>query len=104
MPEAVLTLRLNPHTGERTLIINYESDEDAMPFEHEDEHRAFVEQLLGKSLEQVADRLEIKRSPPHPLMEASEQSLGHAQKTQEQDQQHLADFEPSQTTKVNQSS
>ena len=49
MPEAVLTLRLNPHTGERTLVINYESDADAMPFEHEDEHRSFVEQHCSET-------------------------------------------------------
>ena len=91
MPEAVLTLRLNPKTGERVLIINYESDADAMPFEHEDEHRSFVEQLLGKSLDQVADRLEIKRSPPHPLMESkdpvNEQVDHHAERTNDQNQQ-----------------
>lgn len=88
MPEAVLTLRLNPNTGERTLIINYESDTDAMPFEHEDEHRAFVEQLLGRPLDQVADRIEIKRSPPHPLIKQNESKpSGHSlsQENGEQD-------------------
>lgn len=68
MPEAVLSLKLNPNTGERTLVINYESDADALPFEHEDDHRAFVEKLLGHSLDEIADRLEINRSPPHSLI------------------------------------
>ena len=68
MPEAVLSLKLNPKTGERILIINYESDLDALPFEHEDDHRAFVERLLGHPLQDIADHLEIKRSPPHPIM------------------------------------
>ena len=90
MPEAVLTLRLNPSTGERTLIINYESDSDAMPFEHEDEHRAFVEQLLGRPLETVADRLEINRSPPHPLMQQSESKPAGQSLTQENDGQDKA--------------
>ncbi len=69
MPEAVLTLRLNPKTGERTLSIHYESDPDAMSYEHEDDHRAFVEQLLGRPLTEVADKLEVQREPPHPLIE-----------------------------------
>ena len=68
MPEAVLSLKLNPKTGERTLIINYESDADSLPFEHEDDHRAFVEKLLGHPLQDIADSLEIRRSPPHPLI------------------------------------
>ena len=68
MPDAVLTLKLNPKTGERTLIINYESDPDAMSYEHEDDHRAFVESVLGRPLHEVAEHLEIKRSPPHPLI------------------------------------
>lgn len=67
MPEAVLTLKMNPKTGERTLVINYESDPDALSYEHEDDHRAFVESLLGRPLREVADRLEVRRAPPHPL-------------------------------------
>jgi len=67
MAEAVLTLKMNPRTGERTLVINYESDPDALSYEHEDDHRAFVESLLGQPLHQIADRLEVSRNPPHPL-------------------------------------
>ena len=67
MAEAVLTLKMNARTGERTLIIHYESESDALSYEHEDDHRAFVESLLGQPLNEVADRLEVKRAPPHPL-------------------------------------
>ena len=79
MPEAVLTLKLNPTTGERTLIINYESDPDAMSYEHEDDHRAFVEAILGKPLHEVADHIEVKRSPPHPLITDSQQTSSENQ-------------------------
>lgn len=68
MADAVLTLKMNPKTGERTLVINYESEPDALSFEHEDDHRTFVEQLLGQPLNTVADRLEVQRTPPHPLI------------------------------------
>ena len=64
MPDAMLKLTMNPKTGERTLTIQYESDPDALSFEHEDDHRAFVEALLGQPLREVADRLEIERTPP----------------------------------------
>ena len=67
MAEAVLTLKMNARTGERTLIIHYESESDALSYEHEDDHRAFVESILGQPLDEVADRLEVKRAPPHPL-------------------------------------
>ena len=66
MADAVLTLKMNPHTGERTLTIHYESEPDALSYEHEDDHRAFVESLLGQPLSEVADRLVVKRAPPHP--------------------------------------
>ena len=71
MADAVLTLKMNPKTGERTLIINYESSPDALSYEHEDEHRAFVESLLGHPLSEIADRVEVRRAPPHPLIQDS---------------------------------
>ena len=74
MADAILTLRLNPNTGERTLVISYESAPDVMSFEHEDDHRDFVERLLGHPLEAIADRIEIKRTPPHPLIIADRNS------------------------------
>ena len=69
MAEAVLTLRLNPETGEKTLVISYESEPDMMAFEHEDEHRAFIERLLGHPVEHLADQIEVKRASPHPLIQ-----------------------------------
>lgn len=86
MPEAVLTLKLNPKTGERTLIINYESDSDAMSYEHEDDHRTFVESILGKSLHEVADKIEINRAPPHPMISSPNQPLETGDRTEAQDQ------------------
>ena len=71
MAEAVLTLRMNARTGERTLIIHYESESDALAYEHEDDHRSFVESILGQPLNEVADRLEVKRAPPPPLTQTS---------------------------------
>ena len=72
MAEAVLTLKLNPETGEKTLVISYESAPDMMAFEHEDEHRAFIERLLGHPVEHLADQIEVKRAPPHPLIQQTQ--------------------------------
>jgi len=45
---AEMTIRLipDPETGKKNIIISMRSDEDALPHEHEQQHRALVEKLL----------------------------------------------------------
>lgn len=45
---ASVTIRLiaDPRTGKKNVIISYESDADAMPIEHEDDHRRIVDKLI----------------------------------------------------------
>ena len=50
MAEITLRLRYNLQTGRKDLFIDYHSDEDALPIEHEQDHRAVVESLLGKGV------------------------------------------------------
>jgi hypothetical protein len=50
MAEVTIRFRHNPNTGKREFIIGYESDSDALPHEHEKDHRAMVEQILGMPL------------------------------------------------------
>ncbi len=45
--ELVLRLRVDPVTGRREVVVDYTSDADALPIEHEDEHR----RLAGKVVE-----------------------------------------------------
>ena len=47
MAELVLRLRVDPATGRREVVVDYHSDSDALPIEHEDEHR----RLAGKVVE-----------------------------------------------------
>ena len=47
MPEVTLRLRVNPETGRREIVVDYTSDSDALPLEHEEEHR----RLAGKVVE-----------------------------------------------------
>lgn len=68
MAEVTIRLRHNPRTGEREVVIHYESDSDALPHEHERDHRALAERLIGRPLEQVlggmtVDRVVVEKAP-----------------------------------------
>jgi hypothetical protein len=45
---AELTLRLvhDPSTGKRNIVVSLRSDEDALPHEHEEQHRLLVNKLI----------------------------------------------------------
>jgi hypothetical protein len=49
MAELTIRLRRDPETGKHDIIIDMESDADAMPHEHEQAHRAAVEKIIGKN-------------------------------------------------------
>ena len=46
MAEMTIRLRTNPETGKKDIIISLRSDEDALPHEHEQQHRALVDRLI----------------------------------------------------------
>jgi hypothetical protein len=46
MAEMTLRLEVDARTGRKNLIISYQSDSDALPHEHEDEHRQLVDRLI----------------------------------------------------------
>jgi hypothetical protein len=46
MPELTIRLRCDPATGKKDVIISMRSDEDALPHEHEQQHRALVDKLI----------------------------------------------------------
>jgi hypothetical protein len=49
---AEMTIRLipDPATGKKTIVIALRSEEDALPMEHEQQHRALVEKLIDGGL------------------------------------------------------
>ena len=68
MAEVTIRLRHNPRTGESEVVIHDESESDALPHEHERDHRALAEQLLGQPLGEllggmVVDRVIVERAP-----------------------------------------
>jgi hypothetical protein len=49
MPEMTIRMIPDPQTGKKNIIISLTGDEDALPHEHEQMHRAIVDKLLGKA-------------------------------------------------------
>lgn len=64
MAELVLRLRVDPVTGKRTVAIDYASDSDALPIEHEEEHRKLAEKLLEGGLRD--ERVAVSREQEAP--------------------------------------
>jgi hypothetical protein len=50
MPELTIHLRCDPVTGKKDIIVSLRSDADALPMEHEQQHRALVEKLIHGGL------------------------------------------------------
>jgi hypothetical protein len=47
MPEMTIRLIRDPDTGKQNIIVKLRSDEDALPHEHEQMHRALVDKLIN---------------------------------------------------------
>jgi hypothetical protein len=89
MPEMTIQLRRDPHTGKQNLIVKLRSDEDALPHEHEQMHRALVDKLIeggilkaGEAGNLVIEREEgtttpeLQRTAPEPQRQAQQQGGG----------------------------
>ena len=73
MAEMTIRLRINPETGKKDIIIGMRSDEDALPHEHEQQHRNLVDRLLEGGLLKademgkiVVEREEDEKEPALP--------------------------------------
>ena len=60
MANAFLRLRVDPATGRRELVIDYTSDADALPMEHEEHHRALANKLVDGGLHDP--KLDVSRA------------------------------------------
>jgi hypothetical protein len=56
MGDIIIRLRGNAKTGEREIVIHYESDDDRTPMEHEQRHREIVEMLVREGVITREDR------------------------------------------------
>jgi hypothetical protein len=50
MGSLTIRLQVDAQTGKKNILVSYRSDEDALPMEHEEEHRRLVEQLVEGGL------------------------------------------------------
>lgn len=64
MAELILRLRVDPATGKRELMIDYTSDADALPIEHEDAHRRLADQVVAGGLR--SGKVEVTRASELP--------------------------------------
>ena len=46
MAEMTIRLQTDPQTGKKNIVVSLKSDEDLLPHEHEQQHRALVEKLI----------------------------------------------------------
>jgi hypothetical protein len=76
MAEMTIRLRCDPTTGKKDIIVTLRSDGDALPHEHEQQHRALVEKLIHGGLLKATEvgQVIVEREQPtqEPVAPASE--------------------------------
>ncbi len=63
MAEMTITLRVDPQTNKKDIVVTLESDADSLPHEHEQLHRQLVDRLIEGGLlsEGEAGKLIVER-------------------------------------------
>ena len=82
MAELVLRLRVDPATGRREVVVDYHSDSDALPIEHEDEHRRLAGKVVEGGLH--SGKVSVTREQETPVAEgpaSGEQPVAQPTKT-----------------------
>ena len=72
-----IRLRTDPSTGKKDIIIDLRSDDDALPHEHEEQHRALVRRLIDGGLlkaeelgQVIVEREQAAVEPAAPISES----------------------------------
>jgi hypothetical protein len=68
MPDLILRLRVDPKTGKREIVIDYTSDSDALPMEHEEAHQQLANKVVEGGLK--SGKVEVSRETESPTTEA----------------------------------
>ena len=65
MPELTISLRCDPETGKRDIVVQLSSDADALPVEHEQLHRNLVDKLVNGGIINASEagKLVVEREP-----------------------------------------
>jgi hypothetical protein len=83
MAQMTIRLRRDPATGKQDIVISLTSDADALPHEHEQQHKALVEKLIHGGLlkasevgQIIVEREEEKEvAQPQPQQEPGRRSV-----------------------------
>ncbi|HLT40178.1 MAG TPA: hypothetical protein VK034_28050 [Enhygromyxa sp.] len=69
MAELNIRLQIDPETGKKNLIIEYESDADMLPIEHEEEHRRLVNALVEGGVVKAEElgKVTVERQGSQPI-------------------------------------
>lgn len=72
MAELNIRLLIDPNTGKKNIIVEYESDSDALPLEHEEEHRVLLDKLIEGGVVKAEEigKLELRRLTEKRVAEA----------------------------------
>ena len=76
MAEVTIKFRHDPKSGKRELVIHYESESDALPHEHERDHRALAEALIGQPLGDDVDVHVERTTKPAPAEQQGSSNEG----------------------------
>ena len=68
MGEIKIRFKFDTTTGRKEIVVEYESDSDRLPVEHERRHRDIVEQLVGRGIlkPDEAGNVKVERVRPQP--------------------------------------
>jgi hypothetical protein len=84
MAEMTISLRCDPTTGKKNIIVTLHSDEDALPQEHEQMHRRLVDHLIHGGIvkatevgQLIVEREEKDPQPAAPNDTGTEQRQPH---------------------------
>lgn len=76
MAEMTIQLRIDPETGKKDIIVSLRSEDDALPHEHEQQHKELVDKLIEGGVVQagevgkvIVERVEDEAQPAAPLGE-----------------------------------
>ncbi len=61
MAEITIRFRRDATTGKREIVIHLESDADALPHEHEQDHKKLVESILGMPVTEDMGEIVVER-------------------------------------------
>jgi hypothetical protein len=88
MAEMTIRLCCDPTTGKKDILISLRSDEDSLPHEHEQLHKALVDKLIDKGLLQASElgQIVVEREE-----EAKHQPVTGQRQTPEPQRQGLAE-------------